>query len=818
MASLPGPFRRILMCALFAAGVLSAAAFAIQASSNGADKAIPLSKSSSSKARPAPANPTTDGYIDSAVCAGCHQEIARSYVATGMGQSFRSVDPGANSVAFAAQFDGARVDNQASGMTYQMVAHDGKLFERRSQTDAGGEEINIVEEQVDDVIGSGNHARTFLHRDAQGRLIELPVSWYTEGGGYWAMSPGFDRRDQEDFRRAIPAECMFCHNGYPQPIAQFNPAKLDPPAFPQKLPQGIDCQRCHGPGADHVRAVISGASIEEIRRAIVNPARLDRERQLDICMECHLETSSSHMPNEIRLYDRSVFSFRPGQPLGEYKLYFDPLANRPDDRFEIAHQAYRLRMSACFKNSQMTCLTCHDPHQSYRGTGSTERYIKVCESCHQGVTHTTSLPQASTCLDCHMPKRRTDDAVHVVMTDHYIQRGNIRGTGPDRDLTAPFAEGSTKPPSKTGIALYYPAKLPDQAERELYLAVAEVKDGSTGAQAIARLLAAIQRYSPSAPEFYLELARGYAKAGNNEQAIRWYEEALRRKPDSDAVAKDLADLMLSENHAAQAETVLRLAAAKWPGDVQLIVDLGDTSFRQGHIDAARAEYLHALAVNPFLPEAENMLGLIAIRQKNRQEAEKWLRAAVRDDPALVEAHYNLGDLLSGEGGASQAESEFRRAIAIDPNYGAAHHGLGLMLELNHDYDQALTELELAAHLDAANAEAHGDLADLLAARGQLPEAEAQYRAAIQLKPDSIDLHASLGGVLEAQGKADEAIAQFETVVKLDPAVYPAQMELAGLLAKAGRTAEARAHCAIAAKSPDAKLRSDALGLLKQLGG
>jgi predicted CXXCH cytochrome family protein len=606
---------------------------------------------------------------------------------------------------------------------------------------------------------------------------------------------------------------MFCHNGYPEPTGQFNPAKLEPPTFPQKLPQGIDCQRCHGPGAAHLKAVISGASIEEIRHAIVNPARLDRQRQLDVCMQCHLETSSSHMPNEIRLYNRGVFSFRPGQPLGEYKLYFDPLSNQSDDRFEIAHSAYRLPMSACFKNSEMTCLTCHDPHQSYQGTGSTERYIQVCVNCHQGVKHTASLPQSSTCLDCHMPKRRTDDAVHVVMTDHYIQR-----IKPDRDLTAPFAESSVKPPTKVGITLYYPVQLPKTGESELYLAVAEVKDGSSGDAGIARLQQAILKYSPSAPEFYFELVRANSKAKNNEQAIHWYEEALHRKPDDSSAAKELATSLLSENRTHQADTILREAVAKSPNDAQLIADLGNVSFREGKIDEASKEYLHALEVNPFLPQAEDMLGLIAIRQNERQEAEKWLRAAIRDDPSTAEAHYNLGNLLSGTSDHPQAEYEFQQAIAIDPKYGAPHHGLGLMLELKHDYDRALDELQEAARLDSKNAETLSDLADLLAARGQLQDAEAQYEAAVQLNPNSVDLHAALGGVLEAEGKENDAILQLDSAVKLNPAAYEAQLELAVLLAKAGRTVEARAHCLTATKSPNAKLRSDALNLLKQLGG
>ena len=79
------------------------------------------------------------------------------------------------------------------------------------------------------------------------------------------------------------------------------------------------------------------------------------------------------------------------------------------------------------------------------------------------------------------------------------------------------------------------------------------------------------------------------------------------------------------------------------------------SFRERKIDEASREYLHALEVNPFLPQAEDMLGLIAIRRNERQEAEKWLRAAIRDDPSTAEAHYNLGNLLSGTSDDPQAE-------------------------------------------------------------------------------------------------------------------------------------------------------------------
>ncbi len=312
-----------------------------------------------------------------------------------------------------------------------MVERDGNWFQRRHQTAFDGKETNTLELRVDYVIGSGNHARSYLHRTVTGRLIEMPVSWYSENGGYWAMSPGFDRQNQQDFRRSIAFSCMFCHNAYPG----------SPPAgegiFPAELPEGIDCQRCHGPGSTHVEAASRKAPAEAIRRAIVNPARLPRERQLDVCMQCHLETTSRPLPNVVARFEHGPFDYRPGQPLTDYFLFFDTAPSPPNnDNFEIAHAAYRLRKSKCFQASQMTCTTCHNPHDVPRGQDAAVRYNAACRKCH-AEAHSAGVPGGGNCASCHMPRRRTTDAVHVTMTDHYIQRRR-----PPRDLLAARPEAA----------------------------------------------------------------------------------------------------------------------------------------------------------------------------------------------------------------------------------------------------------------------------------------------------------------------------------------------------------------------------------------
>src|SRR5262249_43502735 len=151
------------------------------------------------------------------------------------------------------------------------------------------------------------------------------------------------------------------------------------PVVAAKLPEGIDCQRCHGPGADHVRKAEEGAMPEEIRKAIVNPARLNPEREMEVCMQCHLETTSFRLPNAIVRYERGPFSYKPGEPLPDFMLHFDKLS-AADDRFEIAGAAYRLRQSKCFLKSAaaLRCTTCHNPHDIPRGEEAAKHYTQAC--------------------------------------------------------------------------------------------------------------------------------------------------------------------------------------------------------------------------------------------------------------------------------------------------------------------------------------------------------------------------------------------------------------------------------------------------------
>src|SRR5258708_8214108 len=106
----------------------------------------------------------------------------------------------------------------------------------------------------------------------------FPRPWNAETGGSWGMSPAYDQPEHAGFSRRITYRCMFCHNAYP-PLGPEVDDSEDGSRYPAKLPQGIDCQRCHGPGSNHVDAARRGLPVQTIRPEIVNPAPLSPDRR-----------------------------------------------------------------------------------------------------------------------------------------------------------------------------------------------------------------------------------------------------------------------------------------------------------------------------------------------------------------------------------------------------------------------------------------------------------------------------------------------------------------------------------------------------------
>jgi len=624
-------------------------------------------------------------YVDSRLCAQCHAYIYAAYQRTGMARSFYRPAPGNTVEDYSLN---NKYYHPASDTHFTMVARNGKSYQRRYQVGFRGEQTNVDEKEINFVIGSGNHVRTYLHRTSAGALLELPLAWYAEKGGHWAMNPGYDKSDQPNSRRKINYECMFCHNAYPNIPAGHDQLRSEP-LFTGALPEGIDCQRCHGPGRRHIQAAQDrGVTRDTIAKAIVNPARLTPTRQMEVCMQCHLETDSMPFPHAILKYDRGPFSYQPGEPLGNFMLFFDHASAPREDRFQIVSSVYRLEMSACFRksNGALQCTTCHDPHGISEG-----REAAACLRCHattiqQEVASGRHTPLTS-CIECHMPKRRTSDVVHAVMTDHYIQRRRPAG-----DLLAEVQEPNGPATVFHGEVLpYYPKPFDRTTENELYLALAQVRENNNSEVGIARFAAAVAKYRPAQPEFYIELADAWLSRGNSQKAIPLYEEAVRRKPDSLAGLLGLGRAMEETGQPGGAVEAFQRATRAAPDDAISWRELGQIYVKQGKRAEAATALEKSLQLDNESQEAHYALGLAWSQPAgDPARAETSFREAIRLAPDYPEAHMNLAILIFQSQRADEADYHFQRALRYRPNYPLAHLNYALMLQkLNRASEAAL---------------------------------------------------------------------------------------------------------------------------------
>jgi predicted CXXCH cytochrome family protein len=301
--------------------------------------------------------PSTATYVGSTACSGCHAPTFERWKRTRMANVVR--DPREHPDAIVGDFT---TPNPL---------------------------VTFTKDQIAFVYGSKFKQRYF--KRVENDFAPLPVTWDVTHRQWRAYGVA----------GATSALCDGCHSvNYDierKTVTEWN----------------VGCERCHGPGSDHVKRPVAAN--------IVNPARLTPVASVDVCLQCHSE-GHPHRPIGGREFHWPV-GFRVGLHLADFWRLDEHTPGTQETLYFADGSARENRMQGNdFVQSLMhargvTCASCHDPH----GTPNNADLIKparlVCLTCHgpkspngphtatiELHTHHASGSTGSECVSCHMPK------------------------------------------------------------------------------------------------------------------------------------------------------------------------------------------------------------------------------------------------------------------------------------------------------------------------------------------------------------------------------------------------------------------------------
>ncbi len=596
-------------------------------------------------------------YIGMDQCKQCHTENHKTFIHTGMGRSFGLANPEKSSAVFNSHsvlYDkDFNLFYQPQWKGEQLVLKEYRLSENKKDT------LYSRDQVINYIVGSGQHTNSHMV-DKNGYVTQAPFTYYTQDG-HLDFPPGFENGHNTRFSRKIGLECMSCHNGLPEFV-------LGSENKYNKVPMGIDCERCHGPGELHVQQFRNGQITDTskfIDYTIVNPGKLSPELQFDLCSRCHLQG------NMVLKNGKNFYDFKPGMELSEVLDVFLPKYTDSDEKFIMASHVDRLKMSDCFKNAEgMTCILCHNPHISVKETKA-QHFDNVCKSCHQNKEHSLCTEdlekkEGQTCVSCHMPKTGSSDIPHVRITDHKIavQKENKRSLAQEtHEFLNLYCVNNDNPDTLTLIKAYL-----QQYERFEMLDVLLKK---------AEELLRTQPLTVDIFEQYVHLhflqGQGYksvvllAKLPN-----RWMDELEPSFDNKNAwLLYRLAKAYVNNRDVINAKRMYSKAIELAPFHLDIRLSFGKELLEWGDIPSAQTQLKFIIKENPNYELAYTPLAYSYALQQNYLEAEKLYNQAIELNPNDFHAQSNLAGLYVMKGNVPHAKKLLMDVLKERPDFSLA---------------------------------------------------------------------------------------------------------------------------------------------------
>jgi tetratricopeptide (TPR) repeat protein len=334
------------------------------------------------------------GYVGAKACIPCHEEIHARWDGSRHSKMVRPATP-----------EGVRGDFSAKPVrlrdeTYRFEAKDGKYFITESKLLGKKTRHRILY-----TLGN-RRIQHYLTALEDGRIVVLPPSWDVLRKE-WFHNMEIVGPDPENGMavQVWNLNCFGCHVSQQERNFDLETRSYDT----DWVDFGTSCERCHGPGADHVDRYTKETTPPE--SSIVVQTALDPVANTTVCAQCHSlrDAIDATFTAGDDYYDHFLPELEYGLPRDHDPAWYVDGSTR---RFSA--DALGLWMSRCFLEGGVSCVDCHvDPHDTEieKNPFIRPEASGICTRCHEEIgrsatSHTrhSEASAGSSCVECHMPR------------------------------------------------------------------------------------------------------------------------------------------------------------------------------------------------------------------------------------------------------------------------------------------------------------------------------------------------------------------------------------------------------------------------------
>jgi Tfp pilus assembly protein PilF len=262
-------------------------------------------------------------------------------------------------------------------------------------------------------------------------------------------------------------------------------------------------------------------------------------------------------------------------------------------------------------------------------------------------------------------------------------------------------------------------------------------------------------YTTRAPEENLPVVRAIAAAPAKEESKPTHTEReapavkpVKTEPAPEAPAQQPAEAIESEPAAVitsspQPKKVVRIAQASPPVKIAPI----EKPERPTAVEVDLNHYFQ--------------IGLMAQKDGNFQEAQRFYREVLVQDPAHMGALINLAAVYIHQKKTTDAEKTLRKILRIDPKNTKALVNLGIINITLNEVEQARTRFQEALRIDPREETALFNLAFLANREGDTALAETYYKDILSITPQNAEVLLAYASLLERDGRFAEALSCYQ---------------------------------------------------------